>query len=389
MTREQQKALSFYRRIRISLGLMGILPFLLVVYLFLTEKISLTNSVVLYSALILFSILIGFSLLRQSADQLSMLARETATLEKSETVKPVHLHIDGELQDIATNFNALVDRLTRANHDIQEQNIQLLRYADDLAHSYDQLKKEEQLRTHLSRYIGNDLIEQIMQSNDTLLQKNHRKVITVMFADIRSFTAISEQMEPEDVVAMLNEYFSIMVAIVFKHNGMLDKFVGDQLMAVFGHMSDKARGVEDGLLAALEMQEAADQLMKKRAKNRQPTFLVGIGMNTGHAIIGNVGSENRMDYTVIGDTVNAGARFETLAKGGEIIIGEQTSILRPRSIKLNKRLKLKVKNRSMPVVCYMVDRKGCMDTLQRPENSTQHLPGSLIDAVHEEVPASC
>ncbi len=389
MTTKQQQALSFYRRIRISLGLMGILPFLLVIYLFLAEKISLTNSVIIYSALILFSILIGFSLLRQSADQLSMLARETSNLNESKIIKPVQLHIDGELKDIATNFNGLVERLARANHDIQEQNIQLLRYADDLAHSYDQLKKEEQLRTHLSRYIGNDLVEQIMQSSDNLLQKNQRKIITVMFADIRSFTAISEQMAPEDVVAMLNEYFSIMVEIVFKHNGMLDKFVGDQLMAVFGHMSDEARGVEDGLQAALEMQEATDRLMEQRAKNHQPIFQVGIGMNTGNAIIGNVGSENRMDYTVIGDTINAGARFEKLAKGGEIIIGEQTFIRRPRSIKLNKRLKLTVRNRSVPVVCYMVDRKGCMAALQQHEKSTNHVPNGLFDAVPEEALAGC
>ncbi len=389
MTRKQQKALSFYRRIRISLGLMGILPFLLVTYLFLTEKITPSNSMIISSALILFSILIGFSLLRQSADQLSMLARETTTLEKTDSIQPVQLNIDGELKDIATNFNTLVERLTLANHDIQEQNIQLLRYADDLANSYDKLKKEEQLRAHLSRYIGNDLVDQIMQSSDNLLQKNQRKVITVMFADIRSFTAISEQMEPENVVAMLNEYFSIMVEIVFKNNGMLDKFVGDQLMAVFGHMSGEAQGVKDGLQAALEMQEATDQLMNKRAKKQQPIFQVGIGINTGSAIIGNVGSDNRMDYTVIGDTVNAGARFEKLAQGGEIILGEQTFIQRPRYIKMNKRLRLKVRNRSMPVVCYMVDREECIITLQQPEKVTNRLPKGLFDASPKEVPAGC
>ncbi len=389
MTKKQQKALSFYRRIRISLGLMGILPFLLVVYLFLTEKISLTNDLILYSALILFSILIGFSFLRQSADQLSLLARETSTLEQSETIKPVQLHIDGELKDIATNFNVLVERLSQANHDIQEQNIQLLRYADDLANSYEKLKKEEQLRAHLSRYIGNDLVDRIMQSSDNLLRKNQRRMITVMFADIRSFTAISEQMDPEDVVTMLNEYFSIMVDIVFKNNGMLDKFVGDQLMAVFGHMSDEAVGVKDALQAALEMQAATDRLMEKRAKHQQPIFQVGIGMNTGNAIIGNVGSENRMDYTVIGDTVNAGARFEKLARGGEILIGEQTFIRRPRSITVNKRLRLKVRNRSMPVVCYMVDRKKSMAGLRQQEKNTNRLPKGLFDTIRKEVPARC
>lgn len=357
MTTKQKQAISFYQKIRISLGLMGVLPYLLVIYLFLTEKISLSNTMIISSALILFSILIGFTLLRQSADQLSMLAEETSAFEKTNTIKPVGLRIDGELNEIASNFNTLVKRLDQANQDIQEQNIQLLRYADDLTHSYEQLKKEELLRTHLSRYIGNDLVEQIMHSNGELLLQNQRKVITVMFSDIRSFTAISEQMAPENVIAMLNEYFSIMVEIVFNNGGMLDKFVGDQLMAVFGHISGKDEGTKQALLSAMKMQQAVDVLMEKRMKQSLPTFQVGIGINTGSAIIGNLGSENRMDYTVIGDTVNTAARLEEQALGGEIIIGEQTLIHLPKSITVGKRLELKVKNRAQPIGCYRVIRK--------------------------------
>lgn len=340
-----------------SLGLMGILPFLLISYLFMAEQISLSNTMILSSVMILFSILMGFTLLRQSADQLSMLAMKTSTCDTTNIIKPVRLQIDGELKDIASNFNALVERLDQANQDIQEQNIQLLRYADDLHQSYDQLKKEEQLRTHLSRYIGEDLVEQIMDSDGELLLKNQRKTVTIMFADIRSFTAISEKMVPEDVVYMLNEYFTIMVEIIFKNNGVLDKFVGDQLMAVFGHISGEGRGAKHALLAALEMQQAIDALMEKRKEKYLPIFQTGIGINTGEVLIGNVGSENRMDYTVIGDTVNAAARLEEQAQGGEIIIGEQTLAHLPKTIKVGKRLELKVKNRAMPIACYTIGRK--------------------------------
>ncbi len=336
---------------------MGVLPFLLVFYLFLTADISPSNTLIVTSALILFSILMGFTLLRQSADQLSMLARETSIPQGIKGVKPVQLHIDGELKDIASNFNGLVERLDQANQDIQEQNIQLLRYADDLAQSYDQLKKEELLRTNLSRYIGNDLVEQIMRSDGEQLLQNQRKVITIMFADIRSFTAISEQMDPEDVVAMLNEYFSIMVEIVFKNNGMLDKFVGDQLMAVFGHISSEVDGAKQALLTALEMQQAIDRLMKKRARKNLPIFHVGIGINTGNAIIGNVGSDNRMDYTVIGNTVNIAALLEEQAKGGEIVIGEETLTHLPKSINVDKRQELRAKSCAQPIVCYRVISK--------------------------------
>ncbi|HHB75563.1 MAG TPA: hypothetical protein ENK84_03340, partial [Desulfobulbus sp.] len=212
--------MSFYRKIRISLGLMGILPFLLVIYLFIQEHISLSNTLILCAALVLFSILIGFTLLRQSADQLATLAKMTAVEADRENIKPIQLHIDGELDNIAANFNTVVAQLNQARHDIQEQSIQLLKYAEDLAASYEQLQQEEQLRSHLSRYIGNDLVEHIMNSNKNVLLENQRRSLTVMFADIRSFTAISEQMAPEEVVTMLNEYFSIMVEIIFACNGM-------------------------------------------------------------------------------------------------------------------------------------------------------------------------
>ena len=347
--------MSFYRKIRISLGLMGILPFLLVIYLFIQEHISLSNTLILCAALVLFSILIGFTLLRQSADQLATLAKMTAVETDKENIQPIQLHIDGELDNIAANFNTVVAQLNQARHDIQEQSIQLLKYAEDLAASYEQLQQEEQLRSHLSRYIGNDLVEHIMNSNKNVLLENQRKSLTVMFADIRSFTAISERMAPEEVVTMLNEYFSVMVEIVFACNGMLDKFVGDQLMAVFGHMSTEKRGARDAVHAALKMQRAAQKLMHRRTEKNLPTFRIGIGINTGNTIIGNVGSENRMDYTVIGDTVNAAARLEEQAGPGEIVIGERTYTHMPKKLRVKNRRALQVKNRRQPVVCYTIE----------------------------------
>ncbi len=361
-------SMSFYRKIRISLGLMGILPFLLVIYLFIQEHISLSNTLILCGALILFSILIGFTLLRQSADQLSTLARMTSMNGQPETIEPVQLHIDGELENIAVNFNAVVAQLNQARHDIQEQSIQLLQYAEDLAESYERLKQEEQVRSHLSRYIGNDLVEHIMNSKDEVLLKNQRKNLTVMFADIRSFTSLSEQMDPEEVVTMLNEYFTVMVEIVFSCKGMLDKFVGDQLMAVFGHLSGEREGARHAVLASLKMQRATRKLMCKRSKKDLPTFQIGIGINTGSTIIGNVGSDNRMDYTVIGDTVNAAARLEEQAGPGEIVIGERTYRHMPQNIPVKNRLELQVKNRIQPVICYTIENKSVSAAVSRQKH---------------------
>lgn len=354
MTKENKA--KFYRKIRISLGLMGILPFMIAVWIFYREGLSLSTTVIVFSALILFLILLGFIILRQSADQLATLVKETSAANKDTSIHPVQANIDGELKDIAVNFNTLLSRLNDAHNDIKEQSIQLLKYADDLNISHKKLKKEEKLRIQLSQYIGNDLVNRIINTEGELIHKNQRRTITVMFADIRSFTSISEKMAPEDVVTMLNEYFSVIVEIVFINNGMLDKFVGDQIMAVFGHISEEKEGVNDALKTAIAIQQATDSLMHKRKKQGLIIFTVGIGINTGPAIIAHVGSENRMDYTVIGDTVNMAAKMEKLACPREIIIGQKTFQNKPETIQTDKQIKLKLKNRKEPVICYRLSQ---------------------------------
>jgi class 3 adenylate cyclase len=178
-------------------------------------------------------------------------------------------------------------------------------------------------------------------------------------------------MDPEKVVTMLNHYFSVMVEIIFSCNGMLDKFVGDQLMAVFGHMSDEKRGARDAVLSALKMQRAMKKVQQALAGQNLPAFQIGIGINTGKAIIGSVGSTNRQDYTVIGDAVNTAARLEEQAGPGEIIIGERTYSHLPDSIQVKNRLSLRVKNRMEPVVCYTIlsplDQKCCSEKSIPPQ----------------------
>ncbi len=356
---QKEDNISFYRKIRISLGLMGIIPFLSAVYFFMQRDQISPTLIVLCSALVLLSILMGYTLLRRSSDQVQTLAQKTAlATESGDIPQPLDINVEGELKDIATNFNTVVERLNRANRDIQSRSFQLQEFASDLSESYEHLERENRLRNQLCRYVGKDLVEKLMVSRDGQLLKNERKDVTIMFADIRSFTAISEHMEPEDVVAMLNEYFSVMIDILFKYNGMLDKFVGDQIMAVFGHMSDEKSGARSAVRAALEMQKATAELMKERGRQGQPTFSIGIGINTGSAILASVGSENRKDYTVIGDTVNTAARLESHAAGQEIVIGERTSIHLPKKLPRGTRQELKMKNRSEPLSCYTLIPKG-------------------------------
>lgn len=188
------------------------------------------------------------------------------------------------------------------------------------------------------------------------IRVNERKEVTVLFADVRAFTAIAENMDAQDVLIMLNEFFDVMVDIVFKNHGILDKFLGDQLMAVFGLIPSGNNAAYDAVKSAIEMQNAAEALMDVRDKQDKETYEIGVGINTGSSIVGNVGAETRMDYTVIGDSVNVAARLEQMAKGGEIIIGEQTYCYVQDRFNAEIKGEISVKNRTEPVVCYGVLR---------------------------------
>lgn len=358
MKYKHQNSNSFLRKSRIILILLGVIPYLLVVYLFIYEKIALTDMVILFSALALFSILTGFTIMRISADQLARLAQDIRNIETGETMKPISaVTTDAEIEDIARNFNYMLKKLEKANREIKEQSVQLMIYTEDLSRSYEKIREEEELRSRLSRYVGKNLLEKLINSKSDVFLENERKEVSILFADIRSFSTIAENLEAEEVVCMLNEFFSIMVEIVFRNNGVLDKFVGDQIMAVFGLIPSENSGAYDAVKTSIEIQNATEELMKIRSENGKETFEIGIGINTGNAIIGSVGSENRMDYTVIGDCVNIASKLEQTAKGGEIIIGEETYSQIQNSFRVEKGKEVRVANKAEPIICYHIMQK--------------------------------
>ncbi len=150
--------------------------------------------------------------------------------------------------------------------------------------------------------------------------------MTVLFSDIRGFTTVSEHGRPEDIVHLLNEYFTRMVEIVFHHRGTVDKFVGDMVMALFGAPLDDPQHADHAVETALDMIEELHRLNARWAAEGRPQIDIGIGINTGPMIAGNIGSEQIMSYTVIGDAVNLGSRLESLNKqyGTRIIISDAT-----------------------------------------------------------------
>jgi adenylate cyclase len=188
------------------------------------------------------------------------------------------------------------------------------------------LRERDTVKRAFSGYISRQVLDAIVAKGEVSVLKGERRRITVLFSDIRGFTTIAEVMRPEAVVRLLGEYFERMVEVVMRHQGTIDKFLGDGMMVIFGAPLDDAYQEEHAVAAAIEMQRELSTLSTKWQAEGRPTIRMGIGINSGAAIVGNIGSDQRMEYTAIGDTVNLASRLESASKelNVEIVVSEQT-----------------------------------------------------------------
>ena len=179
------------------------------------------------------------------------------------------------------------------------------------------------VKNTFKRYVSKQVVDNLLEDETKLNLGGEEREVSILFTDIRGFTSMSENMEPEQVVMTLNEYFSEMIDIVFKHNGTLDKIIGDELMVVFGAPLAAEDDTERALNTAVEMQNKIKELNNIRKQRGEEPVLVGAGINKGFVVSGNIGSRDMMDYTVIGDTVNLGSRLCSAAGPGEIIVSKE------------------------------------------------------------------
>ncbi len=175
-------------------------------------------------------------------------------------------------------------------------------------------RNKEKIKQAMGKYISQDVMKNVVKNIDNLSLGGKRAVVTVLFSDIRGFTSLSEKMSAEDVSKILNEYFKEMEPIITKYNGIINKFIGDAVMAIFGEPINDDNHPQNAVKCACEMLQKLNYLKEKWLNEGKPKIEIGIGINTGEVFIGNIGTETRMEYTVIGDTVNLASRIESYNK---------------------------------------------------------------------------
>ncbi len=216
------------------------------------------------------------------------------------------------------------------------------------------------IREMFGKHVSPALVTEMLAHDDPkkALQLSGKRVkVTIFYSDIRGFTAMSENMTPEQIYGQLNEYFEEMCKIVFKYDGYVDKFIGDCLMAVHSAPNPHPDDAKRAVLSAIEQQDKILEMAAKWAGEGRPAFTVGMGLNTGEVVMGNLGSSSRLNYTVIGDNVNTAARLYNVAKGGQTIISETTYEEVKDLVVVNELPPVLVKGKVKPLRIFEVIRK--------------------------------
>ena len=255
--------------------------------------------------------------------------------------------------------------------DINEEHIGSMLVLEDIT-------SEKRLRSTMARYMSPEVAEQLLAAGETVLGGKDQKV-SVLFSDVRDFTAMSEVLGARETVTMLNEYFERMVDVILGHRGVLDKFIGDAVMALFGVPFNGAHDADDAVQVANTMFVALRELNVARGRKGKGPLDIGVGLSTGVVVVGNIGSTRRMEYTAIGDSVNLASRLESATKfyGAKILLSEFTRTDLTRATLLREIDRLRVKGRQEPVAIY-----EAMDHLT--DGTFPHLP-SVVEHYSEGI----
>ncbi len=262
--------------------------------------------------------------------------------EKMDLSKRVRIEYPDEIGVLGFYFNNMIAELESAYNQIKNYAYQTV-----LAK-----KKEEKVRFIFQKYVPQEVINSVLNLPSDSMLIGSRQEVTVLFSDIRGFTSITEAMNPEQLVLTLNAYFNEMVSLIMKNQGTVDKFIGDAIMGIFGAPMVRPTDTENAVLTSLQMMDALERFNEKQRAEGNIEFKIGVGLSTGEAIVGNIGSEQKIEYTVIGDTVNLASRLEGLTKKYHtpVIISEFTAEKIPEGKFFYRELDIvRVKGKNKPV----------------------------------------
>jgi class 3 adenylate cyclase len=254
-----------------------------------------------------------------------------------------------EFGSLTTNLNKTTAQLGRLYTDLESLNAGL---QETVETKVQELSRAARLR----QYVSPQLAESILAGDTEVVLGSSRKYLTVFMSDIRGFTEMTEQMEPEHLVNELNEYLGEMTNIIFRHGGTLDKYIGDAILVFFGDPVDQDDHEQRALKMALEMQDHVENLAGRWTATYGASFRIGIGITTGWVTVGNIGSSARTDYTVLGNEVNLASRLADRAGAGEILVSERTMIKAPAEISGDVIDEVTLKGVSRPIKIYSLAR---------------------------------
>ncbi len=226
--------------------------------------------------------------------------------------------------------------------------------AGELGASEARIQKEIAIRTDLGRYLPAEIVDRMVEREQDMALGGQKRAITVLFADVVAFTPLTEKLAAEDTVKLLNELFTLLTEIVFRHGGTIDKFMGDSVMALFGAPTEQADHAARALACAEDVLRFLDTGNAGWASRYDVKIELAIGVASGECVVGNIGSERRMEYTAIGDVVNTAARLEAIARPNQILVTAATAALAGEDFELLDRGERELPGKRAPVRVYEV-----------------------------------
>jgi adenylate cyclase len=252
---------------------------------------------------------------------------------------------------------AETELLLKDSLDTQQQ---LLKHRNELR------EKNAFVRRVLGRYVTDEVAEHVLSAPEELHLGGERREVTILMSDLRGFTVMSDRMDPETVVTVLNHYLHHMVEIALKWGGTIDEIIGDALLIIFGAPLQLPDHAKRAACCAIEMQQTMAAVNSCLGKEGLPAIACGIGVNTGEVVVGNIGSEKRMKYSVVGSPVNLTSRIESLTIGGQILASESTREALGQQARIDGKLRVNMKGFDRPVTIYEIGGVGDLLTPEHP-----------------------